>query len=244
MTEKIQDWGGSRWDYTRSQSNWHFDPTLPPVPGSDSYTSVCRFVGDYTDVIQQLTPAAKPNTWANRNLKLKEGELYCASLEEADLIRAGADPRMPIYSRAYAHDIEKFQQIAQYLGVQEPDIKFHNQVTGQMLVTHIDNFAGRAERKNSFRVTELDENPDSIRRFAIMLADWQMGQVFQLGNATWSQWRAGDCITWEWRDIPHATCNMGWWDRPMLQITGFVSDKTREILAESNKGTIVNLWDK
>jgi hypothetical protein len=74
-----------------------------------------------------------------------------------------------------------------------------------------------------------------------MLADWQLGQVFQLGNAMWTQWRAGDCITWEWRDIPHATCNMGWWDRPMLQVTGNVTQTTLDLLAKASPDLIIDL---
>ena len=120
-------------------------------------------------------------------------------------------------------------------------LKFHNQRTGQMLHTHIDNFAGREERQNSFIVTEFDKNPITIRRFAIMLADWQLGQVFQLGNASWTQWGAGDCITWDWKNIPHSTANMGWHVRPMLQITGNVTERTEQVLAEASKNKIVKL---
>jgi hypothetical protein len=110
-----------------------------------------------------------------------------------------------------------------------------------MLHTHIDNFAARPERENSFKVTEMDKNPDIMRRFAVMLADWELGQIFQIGNANFSGWRAGDCITWEWQDMPHSTANMGWWDRPMLQVTGYVTDRTREIVAGGGKNMIVSI---
>ena len=80
-----------------------------------------------------------------------------------------------------------------------------------------------------------------IRRFAIMLSDYQLGQVFQLGTAHWTQWRAGDCITWEWQDVPHATCNMGWWDRPMLQVTGNVTQVTLDLLARASPDLVINL---
>ena len=105
----------------------------------------------------------------------------------------------------------------------------------------MDNFASMPERNNSYKVTEFDKNPSMIRRFAIMLADWELGQIFQLGNANFTQWRAGDCITWEWRDIPHSTANMGWWDRPMLQITGYVTSLTEPVLRTASKNKIVKL---
>jgi len=235
------DWKGSRWEGTRAMSQWHFDTTKPPEPGHDSFTYVGRFEADFTEAVKQGLALAKPTSWADRNkYKIKE-ELYTASAEEADLTRAGADPKMPIYNRSNAAHIGKFALIAGHLGMTNYDVNFHNQTTGQMLVTHIDNFPGNHSRQNSFKVTKFDKNPELIRRFVVMLADWQLGQVFQLGNAMWTQWRAGDCITWEWQDIPHATCNMGWWDRPMLQVTGNVTDATLKILANAGPDQIITL---
>lgn len=230
MSDQIE-WGGSRWAGTKATSKWHFDPAQAPVPGKDSFTYLGRFTADFTQAIERCMPRVQDSTWSTRNKEKIPGELYTASAEEADLIAAGADPKMQIFARAGADNELQFQAMAEILGVDDPMIKFHNQKTGQMLVYHIDNFAARAERKNSFELTSLDTNPEQIRRFIIMLADWQPGQIWQIGNATWTQWRAGDCITWEWQDIPHATCNMGWWDRPLCQITGYVTARTRDILA-------------
>ena len=224
------EWHGSRWEGTKATSKWHFDPARPPEPGKDSFTYLGRFAADFTDVVARCMPETQDSTWSTRNKEKIPGELYTASAEEADLIRAGADPKMQIFSRVGADQEPQFQRMAEILGIDDPQIKFHNQKTGQMLVYHIDNFAARQERDNSFKVTDLDTNPESIRRMIIMLADWRPGQIWQIGNATWTQWQAGDCITWEWQDIPHATCNMGWWDRPLCQITGYVTDRTRELL--------------
>jgi hypothetical protein len=74
-----------------------------------------------------------------------------------------------------------------------------------------------------------------------MLDDWKLGQVFQLGTANFHQWRRGDCITWDWKNIPHATCNMGWWDRPMLQITGYVTERTNEVIRYRSKDLRVEI---
>lgn len=240
MTDYI-DWKGSRWEGTKATSNWHFDTQRPPEPGKDSFTRVCRFNYDFTAAIKQCMSSVKPTGWADRNKHKIPGELYTASAEEADLIRAGADPKMEIYDRKHITHIGVFNLIRDHLGLAKADVNFHNQRTGQMLVTHIDNFPGNPIRENSFKVTRFDETPEVYRRFAIMLADWQLGQVFQLGNAMWTQWRAGDCITWEWRDIPHATCNMGWWDRPMLQVTGNVTKTTLDLLAKASPDLIIDL---
>lgn len=236
---KVEEWGDSRWEYTKRQSRWHFDTKKPPQAGKDSYTHVCRFNADFTDAIKRCMPLTKKSTWGSRVPGIDR--IYSAVPEENDLIRAGADPQAAVFERAAAEDIEIFQKINEWLGLEESTIKFHNQTTGQMLHTHMDNFAGRPERENSYKVTNFDEDPNIIRRFAIMLDDWKLGQIFQLGNANFTQWRAGDCITWEWRDIPHSTANMGWWDRPMLQITGYVTRQTKILLEEANKDRIVFL---
>lgn len=243
MEQEVQVWpNNSRWEGTKQYSKWHFDPARPPEPGKDSFTYVCRFDADFTEEIKRCMPLVEKNTWANRNAyKIKE-ELWSASSEEQDLINAGADPKMPIFERyGNCRHIGKFNTIAMHLGVIKEDINFHNQSTGQMLVEHIDNFAGTHARRNSFIVADIDREPDLIRRFTIMLSDWQLGQVFQLGNANWTQWRAGDCITWEWKDIPHSTCNMGWHDRPMLQITGRTTKTTHELLARASQDLVIKL---
>lgn len=235
---EFQNWNDSRWDYLKSQSKWHFDHLRVAEDGADSYTHVCRFIADWKPAIDYCMPKTKPNTWNDRNnydSKIAQEGLYSATAEEKDLIRAGANPQMKIYERTAAEDVELFRNISDWLGMDRSVIKFHNQKTGQMLVEHIDNFAARPERQNSFKVIDIDRDPSLMRRFAIMLDDWKLGQVFQLGNKNFHQWRAGDCITWEWQDIPHATCNMGWEDRPMLQITGYVTERTQKIVRNSSK---------
>lgn len=244
MTEEYQDWEDSRWDYMKKQSSWHFDPMKPAYEGADSYYHICRFQADWTEAINTCMPQTRSSTWGDRNNwnpKVAEEGLYSATAEEKDLIRAGADPKMQIYERAKADEVEIFQKVSNWLGIDRSMIKFHNQRTGQILVEHIDNFAAREERDNSFKVIDIDRNPELMRRFAIMLDDWKLGQVFQLGNANFHQWRAGDCITWDWQDIPHATCNMGWWDRPMLQITGYVTERTKEVMRNASKDLVVEI---
>lgn len=229
-----ENWEQGRWAETVKKSNWHFDLTKPAEPGLDSYTHVCRFTNDFSELVEQLKPLTVNATWDTRQYYNNISE-KALNAEQQDLLNAGADPNMEVFARMEAHDVELFQKIAAWLGIDSAFIKFHNQKTGQMLVEHIDNFAGFKDKKGDSPTADLYQEPHLVRRFAIMLDDWKLGQVFQLGNANFHQWRAGDCITWEWQDIPHATGNMGWWDRPMLQITGYVTDKTNEILKEASK---------
>ena len=234
---EVENWGKSRWDFTKSQSKWHFNPDVKSV----DYKEVCTFKSDWQDAVNECLGRVETSTWASRNKFDGTDRIYSANQEEYDLERAGAKPDMEIFERTKAQDIEVFKKVANYFVMDETTIKFHNQTTGQMLNWHIDNFAGRKERGNSFVEIEADKNPEVMRRFVIMLDDWKHGQVFQLGNTNWHQWKKGQCITWEWRDIPHATCNMGWEDRPMLQITGLTSDFTRNLVQSGSFKNVVNI---
>jgi hypothetical protein len=83
-------------------------------------------------------------------------------------------------------------------------------------------------------LTSKEQNPNEVRRFIIAVEDWCPGQVFQFGNAVWSQWRAGDCVTWSWQDIPHGSANFGWENRPMIQVTGYVTQLTQHIVDQTS----------
>lgn len=235
----------SRWQHTQSQSKWHFDNTKPPSIGEDSYTPIAQFSGAFAEACAQANAGLIANTWAAEHTRpwLIESNNLRSKItpDQADLIRAGADKDGEIYDRAPGDHIELFQQITHWLGMEMNIIKYHVQRTGQYVVTHIDNYAPPGVDnwhwlQRSCGITEFTDRTVQIRRFAIMLSDWQLGQVFQVGNAAWQQWRAGDCITWEWNDVPHATANLGWHPRPMLQITGAETDRTREIVAAAKKG--------
>lgn len=239
MENKNENWGDSRWEFTKAQSQWHFDALKE---GSQDYQNVCTFEGDWDDAVNQCLGRVLDSSWSSRNQLSKDDDhrTYTADAEEQDLIRAGADPKMEVFQRTKAEDFEVFQNIAAYFGMEEYTVKFHNQRTGQMLNWHIDNFAGRKERGNTFTEIAADKNPELMRRFVIMLDDWKHGQVFSLGNSNWHQWKRGECITWEWRDIPHATCNMGWENRPMLQVTGWTTETTHSIL-NGSKETLIKV---
>ena len=109
-----ENWGDSRWEFTKSRSRWHFDTTLPPVSGIDSYTPVCRFDEDFSEAIAQCMPRTKVSSWGTRNnfnKEIADKGLYSATAEEQDLIRVGADPNQEVFHRTAAEDIEIFQKV-------------------------------------------------------------------------------------------------------------------------------------
>lgn len=201
---------------------------------------MCTFQGDWDHLVQKYLDLAEDKSWGDRNkLNPTDPGMYCLNEEQRDLVVAGADPEMKIYQRVKAEDEPLFRKIADHFGMEKYELKFHNQKTGQMLVWHIDNFASRTERENSFKIIDADKDSGLMRRFTVMLDDWHHGQIFAIGNSHWHQWKRGECITWEWQDMPHGTCNMGWDDRPMLQITGYVTDITQELLATADVNKLV-----
>jgi hypothetical protein len=65
------------------------------------------------------------------------------------------------------------------------------------------------------------QNTTPIHRLFVALTDWQPGWMFQFGVDHWANWKKGDVVTFDWRNVPHATANAGFSPRPILKITGF-----------------------
>lgn len=232
--------GSSRWEFTRQRSKWHFNTRKPPEPGADSFYRICRFDADFAEAIATCKGRSKPFTWwigDNQDLPPETLTGYDDPGNARDLVNAGADPHAVAYQQAplfNRDEIPLFSMMARYLGLKVYDLRFQNQPPGSMAHTHIDKLVG-------YDNSDPDLDRYETRRFAVMLADWEMGQVFQIGNGNFSQWRAGDCITWEGKDTPHSTANMGWGERPMLRITGYATAETHRIMAEGSADRIVKL---
>jgi hypothetical protein len=45
-------------------------------------------------------------------------------------------------------------------------------------------------------------------------------------------WVAGDVTTFDWQNIPHATANASHHPRVTMQVTGIITDETREFLSK------------
>ena len=87
------------------------------------------------------------------------------------------------------------------------------------------------------------EDPERVARITIMLDDWQPGQFYMYGNYVYKNWKAGDVHIFDWANVPHATANASNIMRPNLQITGLATDRTRLLLSQMNKDTIIKLED-
>lgn len=102
-----------------------------------------------------------------------------------------------------------FYNMIDTLKLQSYKARFMIQKPGHIVPTHIDN---------------LNHN-ETAMRFGIALNDWEYGQFWHFGTSVWTNWKAGDCITWN-KLSPHGTANVGHYDRYTLQITGVPSKNT------------------
>jgi len=203
----------SRWDYLKQFSTWHHDESIPPKKGIDGLTYIGNFADDFNDAIAECKKEAKLHDWSERH--------------SFDFERAGHHPIPSAYYQVKGKQtIPVFAKIVYALGMINSRATFHLQKPGQMMAEHHDNIMGRSDNG-------LDPHPEETRRFVIMLDDWHRGQVFHVGNDSLTRWKKGDCITWEWKDMPHSTANSGWSDRPMLIVTGDVTDKTIKLVEDA-----------
>ena len=98
-------------------------------------------------------------------------------------------------------------------------MRLHVQQPGQVWNLHLD----KLEKWHP-------EDPSKVMRVMIALNDWEPGHFFSYGNYMHSGWHAGDVTTFDWRNLPHATANAGHAPRVTLQLTGVVTDRTRDFL--------------
>ena len=116
------------------------------------------------------------------------------------------------------------------------DVTIHVQAPAQICKLHMDNISSYFQLTPQITQQYRDQPFDHrqrqpvgtppLYRMFVALADWDWGHAWQFGNHTWSHWRRGDVVNFEWRAVPHGTCNFGWCARPMLRITGFLKDQS------------------
>ena len=210
----------SSWQWCVDHSRYHFDNTRIDQPG-EWFQVLGRFEGNWTDEVAQAQ--GKPITWATRKFYGNDDDTISPMLaqEENDLKITGAPVDLELTDAVF--DITPYPTLthmSEYFGIADAKIRMHYQRPGQMFNLHIDKLQDRCP-----------EDPEQVIRMTIMLADWQPGQFYSYGTCNYSHWRAGDVHIFDWANVPHATANASRYMRPVLQITGLKTDRTRELLS-------------
>lgn len=210
----------SNWEEAKKRSNYHFDAQKIDSR-SDVITRLGSIENTWQNDLRDLIEKAKPATWATRGYK---GEMVLPpredlTAEEYDLTSHGMKSDMQITHINWKLPAS-LKAISDALGLADCMDRIHVQMPGEVWNLHIDKLNKWAP-----------ENPDSVLRIFIQLTDWQPGQFWEYGNYHWHQWRAGDVSTFDWKNIPHCTANAGYHPRVTYQLTGVITDKTKNFLS-------------
>lgn len=206
----------SKWEYIKSFSRWHFDKWKKEEP---PFKVFLQIQGDWTKDVANLEYEINVGL-DNYVHNGQTGD----GLIERDFREWGYREDMIQYQRSYAVPAS-LMKVAEQLHLLHADVRIHRQMPGQVAPIHADAYCSHPAIHNdpSLNVAEL-------RRFIIQLTDWDWGQTWCFGNNVWIQWHAGDVVYFESRDVIHCTANAGKEPRVSMIVTGWMTDKTRELI--------------
>lgn len=206
----------SSWELTKQRSIYHFDP-FRLDPDMDKVTVLGNIQPFWLADLDTILAQGQPKTWRTRGQGAdRASEEY--DQEEYDLEQFGYGKDYVVSDLTW--DVpETFNRINLWFGMDNSKMRLHVQRPGQIWNLHLD----KLEKWNP-------ADPSQVMRIMIALGDWSPGHFFSYGNYVYTQWRAGDVTTFDWQNIPHATANAGHVPRATLQITGVVTDRTRDFL--------------
>lgn len=206
----------SSWELTKQRSNYHFD-NFRFDPDQDRVTFLGNIVPFWREELDSIIKLAMPKTWRTRGQGAdRASEEY--DQEDYDLEQFGYGKDYVVSDLTW--DVpEIFNRLDLWFGMDNSKMRLHVQRPGQMWNLHLD----KLEKWNP-------ADPSQVMRIMIALNDWEPGHFFSYGNYVHTGWRAGDVTTFDWQNIPHSTANAGHGPRATLQLTGVVTDKTRDFL--------------
>ena len=206
----------SAWELTKQRSNYHFD-NFRFDPDQDRVTFLGNIDPFWQSELDAVIKLARPKTWRTRGQGAdRPGEEY--DQEEYDLEQFGYGKDYVVGDLTW--DVpETFDKVAVWFGMDNAKMRLHVQQPGQVWNLHLD----KLEKWHP-------EDPNKIMRVMIALNDYEPGHFFSYGNYLHTSWRSGDVHTFDWQNVPHSTANAGHGPRITLQMTGVVTDKTRDFL--------------
>lgn len=253
----------SRWEHNKLRSNWHFDTKADPQ--EETYKVICKFDGEWQAGIQRALSRAKEHTIGNyrkRGQSLQDKNLHDG--EMLDIQRAsGRDDVSCMYYDTLINlagfkddgtenwkidnhpDYNIFFKMLKSIGMYDVHMsRVHIQRLGQVTPFHIDQQMryARPHWRERWLAAGADKDPLKLRRVLIALNDWDYGHVWQFGNSYYQGYSAGECVVYDWCNMPHAASNMGYTPRITLQATGFMDDLVfPELLQNGSKDHVIKL---
>jgi len=199
----------SAWETTKERSKYHFDTNRIDTRW-DTVKLVKQIENTWDSIIKDQILSAKPVTWRTRGKPADPLSRAAEELdaEEYDLDRIGM-PRDSIVTNLNYDLHPELQRIADSFELDNAMARLHVQWPGQVWNLHLD----KLEKW-------MPADPSRVQRYFVQLTDWEQGHFWNFGNYVWQNWRAGDVVTFDWLNVPHATANAGLSPRVTLQVTG------------------------
>lgn len=252
----------SRWEHNKLRSKWHFNPKGDRQ--EKTFNVICKFKGDWSDGISRALKNAREHTIGNyrkRGESLQDKNLHDGEL--LDIQRAsGRDDVSCMYYDTLCHlkgidhngneqwnidhhpSYKPFFKMLKEIGMYDVHLsRIHIQRLGQVTPFHIDQQMryARSHWRKRWIESGADKNPLKLRRILISLVPWDFGHVWQFGNTYYQGYDAGECVVYDWCNMPHATANMGYTPRITLQATGFIDERFDWLLKNGSKDYIIEL---
>lgn len=230
-----------RLKHLKNISNYHFDPFLKEEP---PFRIIGRFEGeDWMPELLRMEEMARGGDEIGFSFYYKETTKRFTSNSQFDLsgqdkpsydenLKFVARIKPPILSRENAPTLFK---MIDWLAFEPESVvnRIHIQHPGQVFPFHVDGLV--KHRKSKEHMDEMMEAPEEWARIQIQLCDWTWGHMWAIGNTYWSQWRAGEIMYHPWKHLPHGTANCGFASRYTLQVSGLITELTRERLQLHHK---------
>lgn len=218
----------SSWEETKKHSKYHFD-NFKNDKEQDKVDVLGRLIFNYKDDVHKIISTAKPSTWRTRgeNPNVRSEHEYVS--EEYDLENTGYSKDHVVSNLTYEMT-PICNRIGELFNFDKMSKRLHVQLPGQVWNLHID----KLQKYNP-------DYPESIMRVMIQLTDWEQGHFWSYGNFIYKQWHAGEVTTFDWQNIPHSTANAGHNPRVTLQITGIVTEQSKEFINRLKRFNSYNL---
>lgn len=207
----------SAWEQTKLRSRYHFDPMLLD-PAQDCVISLGTFTPTWQEELNTIVEQSSAATWRTRGEPGKPRPEAELAAEDYDLEQYGYGTDYEVTNLNWQIP-PVLQRINTLFAMSDSMARIHVQQPGQVWNYHLDKLEKWAP-----------DAPETVMRVQVQLTDWLPGQFWAYGNHCHSQWRAGDVTTFDWQNLPHATANASHGPRVTLQITGVVTDATRNFL--------------
>lgn len=221
------------WQVPHKHSGYHFDNNIKDTETGPWFKTIGNYYNGYDVDLGYLH--SKYITLKNPNIQPKEITEEFKHIKFLEKINE-SDKTLTCMNFYERPDLfPKFYELVHGFGLDFFDnpenipgmtgkfgIKIHYQIPGNMYLMHIDE-----------GLYNLDVDHSRLVRIHVMLSDWVPGQFMMYGNHVYQDWKAGDAHIFKWQDTPHATANASNAPRPMLQLTGLMTDDTRMFLNET-----------